>query len=227
MAGEPLTACGEELRAVIEGAVAVCAARRTASRTPSLVQDRDREAVIDERSRTGEARESGAHDRHSKGATFRGCRDSKRVCGDVQAAGMLARRTRADGAKDGARRLERSIELTEAPQDTAERRGISAIERVAVIQIDESGESSRLIGRPLEEGLAPGHAHVVVQLAVHAQAALGRVPQCITREPARQSLPRGRTRSRVTAVSFERGASPRGERGHRLHVGCEGGERVG
>ena len=74
-------------------------------------------------------------------------------------------------------RREGPVELPQAPQQAAVAVGVIAIQGQAVVEVDQQAERTVGMGRPGQDGLSPGHAQVVVQLAAAQQRALRQVPQ--------------------------------------------------
>ena len=85
---------------------------------------------------------------------------------EVQSEGVGRERAGSHGAEDGLRGRERPVELPEAPEDAAVRARVTPIQGVAVVQVHEHRQGLRGTLGPLQQGLAPGHTQVVVELAV-------------------------------------------------------------
>lgn len=64
-----------------------------------------------------------------------------------------------------------------APEDAAVRRGVAAVQRVLVVAVQGEGQGALRRRRPTQEGLAPRHAYVVVELAGGHQLLLRGVPE--------------------------------------------------
>ncbi len=123
---------------------------------------------------------------------------------------MLRRRPRAHRAGHGPLGLERPIEQAQAVEQAAVGVRVAAVEGVTVVEIDHELECALGRRRPFEKRLAPGHAQVVVQLAVDEKRALRRIPERIAGGRACQALPRVVRAAFVGAVCVEGLARPCG-----------------
>ena len=102
----------------------------------------------------------------------------------------------------------RPVEEPQAPEDAAVGARVAAVEGVAVVEVER--QTQGVLGRapPAQERLAPGHAHVVVQLAVDQERLLGRVPQRVAGLAPGQPLPRVDGLALVLRVALEGLAGP-------------------
>jgi len=102
-----------------------------------------------------------------------------------------------------------AIEETEAPEQATDGIRITAIQRVSIVEVQQSFKGLRYVGAPFEDRLAPGHSKVVVKPATLAKRRLSDVPECIPGSPSGQRLP-GSSDPWIVAVGFERLSGPRG-----------------
>ena len=65
-----------------------------------------------------------------------------------------------------------------------------AIECVAMVEVDDRGESFLWRAFPIQNRFAPSHSHVVMQLALHQQRFLSGIPKVVFRFAASQLFPR-------------------------------------
>ena len=84
-----------------------------------------------------------------------------------------------------------------------------------MVQIDQTLERFGGGRRPHGNRLPPRHAHVVVQLAVHPQRLLCRIPECVAGTTARQCFP-GKQCAPVGFVPGQRFACPGRDRIERI-----------
>ena len=135
-----------------------------------------------------------------------------RVRRDVQTLAVDCCIAGANGSKHRSRGLEGAIEAAEAPKEASVAVRITAIQGIAMVQVDERAQRARGIAGPQRHHLSPGHAHVVVQFPVHEERGLRRIPERVARARAGESFPGVQRLSFVAGVRGERLLSPGRER---------------
>ncbi len=204
---------GEVLRTVVEYEALPTSTGCTTAGLSALVEDHDAVAVVGESPGCDEPSDPGSDHGHLQRPGHGRSRSPLRVSLDIDTAAVGKGGTGANRSKNGNLGRERPVELIQAPEDSSERGGIAAVERVPVVEIDQPLQSSFCTGGPLQEGLAPGHADVVVELPVDEERSLGRVPEWVSGSPPRQGLPTGLGRTWIRAVVVQGLPCPFGQRG--------------
>jgi hypothetical protein len=120
-----------------------------------------------------------------------------------------------------------AIELAETPEQSAGGGWVATIEGVAVVELDDRPEGPFRVRLPVEHGLAPSHADVVVELALDEKRALGGVPERVAASSACECFIVDEPVARVVDATVERVLRPSGDRSDRLVIGAMQTECVG
>ncbi len=204
-----VTGC-EVLRAVVEPSPIDASRGHPTAGPRALVEDGDLDALIREGLGGASAGEPGADDGDAQGWCVR-AGDVVATRRDLEALGVAVGGVGPDLAEDGLRWRGGSICAAQTPQDAQDGGGVSSIERVPVVEVEQCGE--RLGGAlgPSQELLAPGHAEVVVELSMTQQGGLREVPDRVLGLSARQGLEVVEGGSRVTLMVLKGLEGPGGQ----------------
>jgi hypothetical protein len=190
----------EEGRAVLDDQTIAQAVHQASPRGDGFFKDLNGDPCIGEGAGAGQAREASADDEHP--ALLVGPGDGRRgVASGGQAPGVDGGGAAADAAHL-AGGLVRTVKEAKTPEDAAVAGGIPAVEGIAMVELLGHGEGPGRVLDPGDDLLAPGHAHVVVEPTVAAEASLGGVPERVAGLPSIEGVQGRREEGRDPAAQL-------------------------
>lgn len=182
-AAEAGIAGGEVLCAVVEEGVGVgdgfAAGAGAAAGAAAFIESDGREILVGEGAECCRAGDACADDGDGLGGVECGARGAGCVAREVDAGFVVCEWAGADGAEDWLLGFEGAVEEAEGPEEATVGVWVVAVEREAVVEVDEGLECLRGRRGPFGDGFGPGHADVVVEFAVHEEGALAGVPEFV------------------------------------------------